>query len=292
MRNYTVLIAGGSGLIGQNLKLHLEKLDFTVRILSRNKKSKFYWNPKQKKIDEKALDQVDVVVNLCGLSVDRRWTKKNKLEILSSRIHSTDFLIYKLNQRGEKIKKYIGVSATGYYNYDDTLKTESSNQGEHYLSKVCSSWESQINKLNNTSFCLLRLGVVLSKKGGMLKKLLLPFSFNLGTSMGNGKQLISWIHIDDVSRMIIHCMKIPNNEIFNCVSPNVVTNEFFSKTFSKTLKKKIWLPNIPSALLKLIFGEMSSMILGSINASSKKIEGTGFTFKFPKLKKAIENLLN
>ena len=97
MRNYTVLIAGGSGLIGQNLKLHLEKLDVTVRILSRNKKSKFYWNPKQKKIDEKALDQVDIVVNLCRLSVDRIWTKKNKLEILSSRIHSTDFLIYKLN---------------------------------------------------------------------------------------------------------------------------------------------------------------------------------------------------
>ena len=292
MRNYTVLIAGGSGLIGQNLKLHLEKLDITVRILSRNKKSKFYWNPKQKKIDEKALDQVDVVVNLCGLSVDRIWTKKNKLEILSSRIHSTDFLIYKLNQRGERIKKYIGVSATGFYNYDETLKTESSKHGEHYLSKVCSSWESQINKLNNTSFCLLRLGVVLSKEGGMLKKLLLPFSLNLGTSMGNGKQLMSWIHIDDVSRMIIHCMKIPNNENFNCVSPNVVTNKFFSETFSKSLKKKIWLPNIPSTVLKLIFGEMSSMILGSTNASSKKIEETGFEFKFPKLKKAIEHLLN
>ena len=279
-------------MIGQNLKQHLERLNVTVRILSRKKNSKFYWNPKQKKIDEKALDQVDVVVNLCGLSVDRIWTKKNKLEILSSRIHSTDFLIYKLNQRGERIKKYIGVSATGFYNYDETLKTESSKHGEHYLSKVCSSWESQINKLNNTSFCLLRLGVVLSKKGGMLKKLLLPFSFNLGTSMGNGKQLMSWIHIDDVSRMIIHCMKIPNNEIFNCVSPNVVTNKFFSETFSKSLKKKIWLPNIPSTVLKLIFGEMSSMILGSTNASSKKIEETGFEFKFPKLKKAIEHLLN
>ena len=292
MKNYTVLIAGGSGLIGQNLKQHLERLNVTVRILSRKKNSKFYWNPKQKKIDEKALDQVDVVVNLCGLSVDRRWTKKNKFEILSSRIHSTDFLIYKLNQRDIKIKKYIGVSATGYYNYDGTLKTESSKQGDHYLSKVCSNWESQINKLNNTSFCLLRLGVVLSKEGGMLKKLLFPFSLNLGASLGSGKQLMSWVHIDDVSRMIIHCVKIPNNEIFNCVSPNVVTNEFFSKTFSKSLKKKIWLPSIPSALLKLIFGEMSTMILGSINASSKKIERTGFAFKFPKLKKAIEDLLN
>ena len=89
--------------------------------------------------------------------------------------------------------------------------------------------------------------------------------------------------------MIIHCIKIPNNDIFNCVSPHVVTNEFFSETFSKSLKKKIWLPNIPSTVLKLVFGEMSSMILGSINASSKKIEGTGFTFKFPKLKKAIED---
>lgn len=292
MKNYTVLIAGGSGLIGQNLKHHLEKLDVTVRILSRKKKSKFFWNPKQKQIDEKALDQVDVVVNLCGLSVDRRWTKKNKFEILSSRIDSTDFLINKINQSKKNIKKYIGVSATGFYPYGETLKTESSKQGDHYLSKVCSSWECQVNKLNNTSFCLLRLGVVLSKEGGMLKKLLFPFSLNLGTSLGNGKQLMSWIHIDDVSRMIIHCIKIPNNDIFNCVSPHVVTNEFFSETFSKSLKKKIWLPNIPSALLKLIFGEMSSMILGSINASSKKIEGTGFTFKFPKLKKAIEDLLN
>ncbi len=292
MKNYTVLIAGGSGLIGQNLKHHLEKLDFTVRILSRKKNSKFFWNPKQKQIDEKALDQVDVVVNLCGLSVDRRWTKKNKFEILSSRIDSTDFLINKINQSKKDIKKYIGVSATGYYNYGESLKTESSKQGDHYLSKVCSSWEYQVNKLNNTSFCLLRLGVVLSKEGGMLKKLLFPFSLNLGTSLGSGKQLMSWIHIDDVSRMIIHCIKIPNNEIFNCVSPHVVTNEFFSKTFSKSLKKNMWLPNTPSAVLKLVFGEMSSMILGSINASSKKIEGTGFKFKFPKLKKAIEHLLN
>ena len=92
MRNYTVLIAGGSGLIGQNLKLHLEKLDVTVRILSRNKKSKFYWNPKQKKIDEKALDQVDVVVNLCGLSVDRIWTKKNKLEIFLIQIQVSQYV--------------------------------------------------------------------------------------------------------------------------------------------------------------------------------------------------------
>jgi hypothetical protein len=133
---------------------------------------------------------------------------------------------------------------------------------------------------------------VLSAEGGMLKKLLFPFSLNLGASLGNGKQLMSWVHIDDVSRMIIHCIKMPNNEIFNCVSPQVITNEFFSKTFSKSLKKKIWLPNIPSVVLKLIFGEMSTMILGSINASSKKIEGTGFIFKFPKLKKAIEDLLN
>ena len=107
MKNYTVLIAGGSGLIGQNLKHHLEKLDVTVRILSRKKNSNFFWNPKQKQIDEKALDQVDVVVN-CGLSVDRRWTK-NKFEILSSRIDSTDFLINKINQ-SKNIKIYRSIS--------------------------------------------------------------------------------------------------------------------------------------------------------------------------------------
>ena len=292
MKKHTVLIVGGSGLIGQSLKSHFEKLSYNVRILSRQKKSKFYWNPEKKKFDDSALEKVDFVINLCGSSIEKKWTKKIKKEIYASRIIATSFLISKINLHHQKIKKYIGVSAIGYYSYDSLLKTESSKKGKHFLSTICSDWEGQANKLKNTSFCLLRVGVVLSKKGGVLQKLLCPFSIHLGAVLGNGKQKISWIHIDDGCRMIIFCVKHGKDELFNCVSPNPVSNKEFSISLAKVLKRKIWLPNIPSFMLKATFGEMFTMIVGSLNVSSKKIERSGFKFNFPKLSKALENLIN
>lgn len=292
MNKHSILIAGGSGLIGQNLKSHLETLNYEVKILSRQKKSKYYWNPEKNEFDLSSLDQVDYVVNLCGSSIDKRWTAKTKKEIYSSRINATNFLISKINSHPKKIKKYIGISAIGYYSYNELLKNENSKKGGHFLSKVCSEWEKQTYALNDIPFCILRVGVVLSKKGGMLKKLLFPFSMNIGSALGNGKQKVSWIHIDDVSRMIIYCIHHEKNQIFNCVSPDPVTNKEFSKTLANALRKKILLPNIPSFLLKIIFGEMSTMILGDLTVSSKKIEEAGFKFNFPKLSKALQNLIS
>jgi len=291
VKKHTVLIVGGSGLIGQNLKSHFEKLSYNVRILSRQKKSKYYWCPEKNEFDYSALDTVDYIINLCGSSIDKRWTKKTKKEIYSSRINATRFLISKINSHNKKIKKYIGVSAIGYYNDDGVLKKENSTKGNHFLSQICYKWEKETARLNNISFCLLRIGVVLSKKGGMLKKILTPFSMNLGSALGNGNQKISWIHIDDVSRMIIYCIKQEKNEVFNCVSPNPVSNNEFSKSLVMILRKKIWLPNVPAFLLKIIFGEMSTMILGDLNVSSEKIELSGFKFNFPQLNKALKNLI-
>ncbi len=293
MNKHIVLIVGGSGLIGQNLKRHFELLNYNVRILSRKKNAKYYWNPEKNKFNVKALDNVDYVVNLCGSSIDKRWTKKIKKEIYDSRIKATKFLISKLNLHNQKIKKYIGVSAIGYYNYDELLKIESSEKGNHFLSKICFDWEQQTFTLTkNISFCVLRVGVVLSKKGGMLKKILFPFSIHLGSALGNGKQKISWIHIDDVCRMIIYCIENEKNEIFNCVSQNPVSNQEFSISLAKILNKKIWLPKIPAFLLKITFGEMATMILGNVNISSEKIEQSGFKFNFPKLSKALQNLIS
>ena len=223
MKKHTVLIVGGSGLIGQRLKCHFEKINYEVRILSRKKKSKYYWDPVKKIIDREALDGVKYVINLCGNSIDRRWTKKRKKEIYLSRVNVTRFLIDKINSHNQKIEKYIGVSAIGYYNYDHLLKNEKSKNGDHFLAQVCSDWEAPISNQKKIPFCLLRLGVVLSNQGGMLKKLLLPFSLNLGSAIGSGQQKISWIHIDDVCRMVIHCIKNEENQIFNCVSPNPIS---------------------------------------------------------------------
>ena len=292
MKKHTVLIVGGSGLIGQRLKYHFEKLNYEVRILSRNKKSKYYWDPVKQIIDSETLYNVNYIVNVCGSSIDKRWTKKRKKEIYLSRVTATRFLIDKIKSHNQKIEKYIGVSAIGYYNYDHLLKNENSKNGDHFLAHVCSDWELAISKQNEIPFCLLRLGVVLSNQGGMLKKLLFPFSLNLGSALGSGQQKISWIHIDDVCRMMLHCVKNEENQIFNCVSPNPISNEYFSKTLAKALRKKMWKKNIPAFILKILFGEMSSMILENLTVSSKKIEKTGFTFKFPDIEKALENLIN
>ncbi len=292
MKKYTVLIVGGSGLIGERLKYHFKQLDYNVKILSRRKNAEFYWNPDQHKFDVSILNDVDYIVNLCGSRIDQKWTTKRKKEIYSSRIDTTSFLISHINSSTQKIKKYIGVSAIGYYNYNPILKNENSKQGNHFLSKICSDWEKQRLKIKNTPCCLLRIGVVLSKNGGMLKKLLFPFSMHLGASVGNGEQKISWIHIDDVCRMIIYCINNPNNGIFNCVSPNPVSNKEFSEKLAKALKKRIWLPNIPTYLLKMIFGEMATLILANLNISSKKIENSGFKFNFPKLDQALKDLIN
>ncbi len=292
MKKHTVLIVGGSGLIGQRLKYHFGKMNYDVRILSRKKKSKYYWDPVKKIIDREALYNVNYVINLCGSSIDRRWTKKRKKEIYLSRVNATSFLIDKINSHNQKIEKYIGVSAIGYYKYDHLLKNEKSEKGNHFLAHVCCDWEAPISKQTKIPFCLLRLGVVLSNQGGMLKKLLLPFSLNLGSAIGSGQQKISWIHIDDVCQMMIHCIKKEENQIFNCVSPNPISNEYFSKTLAKVLRKKMWKKNIPALILKIIFGEMSSMILENLTVSSKKIEATGFVFKFPDIEKALKDLIN
>ena len=292
MKKYTVLIVGGSGLIGQRLKYHFKKLNYNVKILSRSKSAEFYWNPEQEEFDVSILNDVDYIINLCGSRIDQKWTKKRKKEIYSSRVDTTSFLISHINSSKKKIKKYIGVSAIGYYNYNEILKNESSKQGNHFLSQICSDWEKQSLKIKNVSCCLLRIGVVLSKNGGMLKKLLFPFSMYLGASLANGKQKMSWIHIDDVCSMIIYCMKNTNNGIFNCVSPNPVSNKEFSEKLAKMLKKRIWLPNIPAYLLKIIFGEMATLMLGGLNVSSKKIEKSGFKFNFRKLDEALKDLID
>ncbi len=292
MKKYNVLIAGGSGLIGQNLKICMIKLNYNVKILSRNKKSKYYWNPKKNELDNSILTDVDYVINLCGSQIDRRWTNKTKKEIYSSRINSTNFLIKKINSTKTKIKKYIGASAIGYYEYNGDLKNENSRKGSHFLSDICFEWEKEHKKIKNIPICILRIGVVLSKEGGMLNKLLLPFSLNLGSSLGNGTQKISWVHIEDLSKMMIFCLKDKITGTFNAVSPRPVSNNFFSIKLARVKSKYLLLPNVPTFILKIVFGEMSTMILGSLEISSKKIENQGFSFTYTKLEEALNKLIN
>jgi len=292
LKKYNVLIAGGSGLIGQNLKAYMVKLNYNVKILSRNKKSKYYWNPKKNELDASILTDIDYVINLCGSQIDKRWTKKTKKEIYSSRINSTNFLIKKINSTKTKIKKYIGASAIGYYEYNGNLKTENSRKGSHFLSDICFKWENEHKKIQNIPICILRIGVVLSKEGGMLNKLLLPFSLNLGSSLGTGTQKISWIHIEDLSKMIIFCSNDKITGTFNAVSPKPVSNHFFSITLAKVKSKYLLLPNVPTFVLKIIFGEMSTMILNSLDISSKKIESQGFSFTHSELETALNKIIN
>ena len=292
MKKYNVLIAGGSGLIGQSLKTYMIKSNYNVKILSRNRKSKYYWNPKKNELDASILSEIDYVINLCGSKIDKRWTNKVKKEVYTSRINSTKFLIKKINSTKTKIKKYIGASAIGYYEYGKNLKNENSKKGSHFLSDICFKWENEHKKIQNIPICILRIGVVLSKEGGMLNKLLLPFSLNLGSSIGGGSQKISWIHIEDLSKMMIFCLNDKITGTFNAVSPTPVSNHFFSITLAKVKSKYILFPNVPTFVIKIIFGEMSTMILNSLDISSKKIENKGFSFTYSELETALKKIIN
>ena len=153
-------------------------------------------------------------------------------------------------------------------------------------------YSNEHRKIQNIPICILRIGVVLSKEGGMLSKLLLPFSLNLGSSLGVGTQTISWIHIEDLSKMMVFCLNDKIIGTFNAVSPKPVSNHFFSITLAKVKSRYLLLPNVPNFVLKIIFGEMSTMILNSLDVSSKKIENQGFAFTHSELETALNKIIN
>lgn len=301
-----ILITGATGLVGLKLVETLFLKGHTdIRILSRNKenaKKKFQfpvelyeWNPSTNYIEPTALDNVNIVIHLAGENVAKgRWTHKKKKKILDSRTQGTNFLMESIQKAKTKPQKIIGASAIGIYgDRDDESLTEESLSGEGFLADVCKKWEDKIINfpIKEVQTHILRIGIILANNGGALEQMLPPFKSGAGGKIGNGKQFMSWVHIDDIIGQIIFLMdKDCSNKIYNGVSPLPVTNEFFTKTLGKVLKRPTLIP-IPRFGLKILFGEMADMLLGSQKVLPKNLMTEGYIFLYEELEKALRNIL-
>lgn len=300
MEKRKILIAGGSGLIGSHLSRMLKKQGYDVAHLSRKAQSdlpyKIYiWNPESGQIDPDALREVYAVVNLAGTNVaGGLWTKSFKRKIYDSRIKSTALLTKAIENSDTKPVHFIQGAAVGYYPSDDELKTEDSNPGAQFLSEVCKAWEAESLKAQalGCKVSIIRTGIVLANSGGFLDKVRTPVSLRLGTVFGDGKQLISWIHIHDLSRIFRQIIeeKLPDG-IYNGVSPNPKTNREMMNAIAYALKKPIILPPVPAFILRLMLGEFSTELLSSHRISAEKLIEAGFGFQFPDLPAALEDLI-
>lgn len=297
----TVLISGGSGLVGEAITKILLSKKYTVRHLSRSASTRpdgvqvFAWNPDKGHIDEAAFNDLDYIINLAGASIAKRWTPEYKSEVLRSRVDGTRLLFNTTEKLGTPLKAFISASAVGYYpNSFEKTFTEEDAPGSDFLSLVCQKWEQEavnFEQLGIKTF-RLRIGIVLSTEGGALPQMALPIKFGVGAPLASGKQWMPWIHIDDLAGQFVHCIESPTMEsgVYNAVGPKSVSNKELTSLIAKTLKRPLIIPTVPAFALKLMLGEMSETVLASNRCSSQKMEAAGFKYKFILLEAALQDL--
>jgi uncharacterized protein (TIGR01777 family) len=302
-----VLITGGTGLIGTRLTELLLEKGYTVAFLSRKANTKpdsqgirtYHWDIAKGEIDTQSILEADYLIHLAGAGVaDKRWTDSRKQEIIDSRTQSTKLLAEQFRAVPHKLKAFISASAVGIYGADTgtTILTEATSPGADFLSEVTQLWETGADEIAQLSIrtVKLRIGIVLSEKGGALAKIAQPIRLGAGSALGSGKQYLSWIHLDDMARLFIYAIENEQMRgIYNAVAPNPVTNEQLTQLAAKVLKKPLWLPNVPAFALRLAFGELSEVILGGNYVLNKRIaEQTAFSYEFTDAEKALQNLLS
>lgn len=295
-----VLITGAGGMIAKKLSKKLEK-EYTVRFLTRKKKhdNDFEWDIKNGIIDESALDNVSHIIHLAGANIsEKRWTKERKRELISSRVDSAGLLLKTVKKKKIKLKSFISASGINYYGTVTTEKIYSENDppGNDFLSEVVVLWERAADDFKEQNLAervvKIRTAVVLSREDGALKKMVPTIQYGIGSPLGSGKQYMPWIHIEDICSIYEASLKDPAIDgAYNAVSPQHTTNENLTRKIAEVLHKPLFMPHVPAFVLKLIFGELADALLEGSRASSQKIQETGFKFKFPDLKMALEDLL-
>jgi uncharacterized protein (TIGR01777 family) len=293
-----VLITGGSGLVGKRLTEILQQKGYEVVHIGREARSGgprvFAWNIAESKLDPAAFEGVDHVVHLAGAGVaDRPWSASRKQEILDSRVKGTQLLLDAMQWSAKKPKTLLSASAIGYYgDAGMELCTEDSAPGNDFLAGVCQAWEAAAQPAADfTRLCTLRIGIVLSEKGGALPKMMLPFRFFAGGVLGSGKQMMSWIHLDDLCEMMVFLIENEACEgTYNAVAPLPVAQYSFMKALGRTLKRPLWMW-VPGFVLKLVLGEMAATVLASQFVSNEKIQQAGFRFRYENVYKALHHLL-
>ena len=290
----TILIAGGTGFIGRRIQKLLENSNYKVSILSRSpkKSNEFQWDPSKGEIDKKALENVSAIINLCGSGIgDKRWTAKRKEELFHSRIEPTKFLYSLINDLPD-LECYISASGISCYGFEDNQKIYSEEDpfGSDYLSQLVKSWENVANLFESQCRVVkMRTAVVLDEKEGALSKIAKPIQIGIGSALGDGKQIMSWVHIDDLTNAFLFAIQNTIAGSFNIVGGNH-SNLEFSSLLAKTLNKPFFFPKVPAFILNLILGEMAVIVLKGVIVSNQKIVDAGFKFHFTDLEKTFKEV--
>lgn len=296
MKKQVILLAGGTGLLGNRMRQYFEAQEHEVRVLSRQAsapaKRRYHWDPVKREIDAQALTGVTILINLSGAGIaDKRWTPERKEELLKSRVVPNEFLA-ELAPKMPHLKQCLAASGINCYGYDRPKKifVETDDFGPDFLSQLVRQWEASADLLS--PFCKvtkIRISVVLTEEGGALETIAKPVRLGFGSPLGDGKQWMPWIHWLDLMRVFDFLIQHESGGVFNALG-EVVDNTEFTQTLAKQLGKKLWMPKVPAFALKLLLGEMSTVALEGVNASNAKLKRAGFQLQYPTLEKAMANL--
>lgn len=291
-------------MVGKVLTKSLIKKGYNLHILT-TQKSKvntdsnpkiFHWDPMSNVLDLRSLEGVDSIINLAGAPIAQRWNKAAKSKIINSRVKSLEVLAHNIKTHHFPVKYLVTASAIGIYansvtKYHDEKQSQFSSNS--FLSSVVHKWEAAVGAFDTSDLkiCILRIGIVLDINDGALPKIMFPIKNYFGAALGNGSQWQSWIHIEDLVEIFSHALMSRIEGVYNAVAPNPVQQFELTNAIARITEKPIYLPNVPKTVLKLILGEMSAIVLESQRVCSKKIQKTGFDFKFHEISAALKDLL-
>ncbi|MBW2065471.1 MAG: TIGR01777 family oxidoreductase [Deltaproteobacteria bacterium] len=299
-----VFITGGTGFVGQTLTRRFSDKGMEVTVLTRRVEGKpplpqgasyLEGDPRVQGAWQQRVPEHEVVINLAGASIFRRWTESAKEEIRESRIAGTKNLVEALKERKGRDATLLSASAVGYYGFHgDEELDEDSPPGDDFLASVAREWE--VAALEARKFyvrvAVLRFGIVLGRQGGALKQMLPLFKWCLGAPLGSGRQWFSWIHEQDLAEIFLYLAQRRDIEgPVNCTSPNPVRNRDFTKALGRALNRPTFMPAVPSLFMRLIYGEFGSILVKGQRVNPERLTGAGFAFRYPEVEDALRNLL-
>jgi uncharacterized protein len=301
-KNSSILITGGTGLIGKYLTSVLLSEGYKVCHLSRNAGQSgnirvFEWNPEQNIADPSAFDGIDCIIHLAGANIgEKRWTENRRKEIVKSRVDSARLLFNIVSNNRIPLKTFISASAAGYYGSvtSDIIHSEEDMPGTDFLGTTCKKWEDAADLFADKGIrtVKIRTAVVLEKNDSALSKLMLPARFGFLVQTGNGRQYMPWIHIIDLCNIYLKAIRDENmSGPYNAVSPQHTTHKEFIRTLAREMNCPVFPVHVPEFVLRIILGNMSDVILKGSRVSSVKTETAGYIFRYPVLEEALKNII-
>ena len=303
----TILITGGTGMVGQSLTNFLLAKGYQVIVLTRQKKqssrahfSFAQWDLNKGWIDPAAIAAADYIIHLAGEGVaDKRWTAARKKAILDSRVHSSALLVKALKENPNKVKAIVAASAIGWYGPDNEKSkqlgfVETDPVDSSFLGDTCQQWEESMHpvKVLGIRLVTIRIGIVFNKMGGALAEFMKPAKLGAAAILGDGQQMVSWIHQQDLNRLMLFALEQEQVAgVYNAVAPDPVNNAILTKAIARRFHTWAIPFNVPSFILKIMLGEMSVEILKSAKVSASKILAAGFSFDFASMDEALDDLL-